>query len=137
MESGGVDGGISVWTGELLNGALGPSGTGLGNMQAGLIFSQHSKYCPPYLSTGNPVVSWEQGLPRNSVPWGREEGGAWPLNIFSLVLGKPEVLVPRVSGVFPFKDIGTAEISLCFLSTRSAVGPASPGWGVWHGVRAR
>ena len=112
VESGGVDSGkISVWTGEILNCALGPSGTGLGNMQAGLIFSQHSKYCPLYFSTGNPVMSWEQGLPRNSVPWGRGEGGAWLLNIFSLVLAKPELLVPRVSGVFPFKDIGAAEIS--------------------------
>lgn len=56
---------------------LGPSGTGLGNMQAGLIFSQRSKYCPPYFSTGNLVMSWEQRLPRNSVPWGRgkEEHG--------------------------------------------------------------
>lgn len=76
MESGGVDSGISVCTGEFLNCVLGPSGTGLGNMQAGLIFSQHSKSCPPYFSTGNPVVSWEQGLPRKSVPRGRGEGGA-------------------------------------------------------------
>lgn len=76
MESGGVDSGISVWTGEFLNCVLGPSGTGLGNMQAGLIFSQHSKSCPPYFSTGNPVMSWKQGLPRKSVPRGRGEGGA-------------------------------------------------------------
>lgn len=112
MESGGVDSGISVWTEEFLNCALGPSGTGLGNMQAGLIFSQRSKYCPPYFSTGNPVMSWEQGLPRNSVPRGRGGGGAWPLNTFSLALARPELLVPRVSGVFPFKDRVAAEISL-------------------------
>lgn len=75
MEFGGGDSGkISVWIGEFLNCALGPSGTGLGNMQAGLIFSQRSRYCPLYFSTGNLVMSWEQGLPRNSVPWGGGRG---------------------------------------------------------------
>lgn len=57
-------------------------------------------------------MSWEQRLPRNSVSWGRGKGGAWLLNIFSLVLAKPELLVPRVSGIFLFKDAGAAEISL-------------------------
>lgn len=89
------------------------SGTGLGSMQARLIFSQHSKHCPPYCSTGNPVVSWEQGLPRNSVPlW---EGGrrsvAAKYDYFFSVLGKRELLVPWVPGVFLFKDIGAVEIN--------------------------
>ena len=122
---GGGDGGkISVWTGVIQSCALGPSGTALGNMQAGLIFSRHSKYCPLYFNTGNPVTSWEQGLPRNSVPWGRGEGGACLLNIFSSVLAKSELLVLWVSGAFPFKDIGAAEICsspflqpFCFISS--------------------
>lgn len=70
---GSVQWGDQAWDREFLNWALGPSGTGLENRQAGLIFSQRSKYCPPYFSTGNPVMSWKQGLPRNSVPWGRGE----------------------------------------------------------------
>lgn len=48
---------------EFLNWALGPSGTGLGNREAGLIFSQRSKYCPPYFSTGNPGMTWEPAFP--------------------------------------------------------------------------
>lgn len=81
--------------------------------------------------------------------WGEGEGGgAWLLHIFPLVLAKPELLVPRVSGVFPFKDIVAAEISLFspqppgllhFLICKKGlmVGPTSQGWGVWHGVRAQ
>ena len=103
--------------------ALGPSGTALGNMQARLIFSRHSKYCPLYFNTGNPVTSWEQGLPRNSVPWGRGEGGACLLNIFSSVLAKSELLVLWVSGAFPFKDIGAAEICSSPSSSHSASFP--------------
>lgn len=48
---------------EFLNWALGPSGTGLGNREAGLIFSQRSKYCPPYFSTGSPGMTWEPAFP--------------------------------------------------------------------------
>lgn len=47
MGSGRVDSGVSTGTGEFLDGALGPSGTGLEKRQAGLIFSHCSKYCPP------------------------------------------------------------------------------------------
>lgn len=112
MESGGVDSGISVWTEEFLNCALGPSGTGLGNMQAGLIFSQRSKYCPPLLQYWESSHVMGTGPSQKFCASGEGGGGAWPLNTFSLALARPELLVPRVSGVFPFKDRVAAEISL-------------------------
>lgn len=77
---------------EFFNQAVGPFRTGLGNTQAGLIFSQRSKYCPPYFNTGNLVMSWELGLPRNLClgGWGKEEHGYLA---FFLSVGKPELLV--------------------------------------------
>lgn len=57
-------------------------------------------------------MSWKQGLPRNSGPWGRGEEEHGYLAFFSLVLAKPKLLVPWLSGIFPFKVIGAAETSL-------------------------
>lgn len=56
---------------------------------------------------------------------GEVGGGAWLLNIFSLVLAKPELLVPRVSGVFPFKDIEAAGISLSSFAATQSTGISS------------
>lgn len=93
MEPGGVDSGISFWTGEFLSCALGPSGTGLGNMQARLIFSQPSKYCPPCFSTGNPVMSWEQSIPGNSVLGEeRKEEHSCSMLFFCLSIGKARII---------------------------------------------
>lgn len=111
---GGCSVGRSALDRELLNWALGPSGTGLGNREAGLIFSQRSKYCPPYFSTGNPGMTWEPAFPEILClgGGGPEEQGClafflyWQSDIASWFLGDQES--------FPFKDIGAAELSLPF-----------------------
>lgn len=54
----------------------------------------------------------ETGPSQKFCALGEGGGGAWLVSIFSLVLAKPKLLVPWLSEVFPFKDIGAAETSL-------------------------
>lgn len=144
MGSGRVDSGVSIGTGEFLDGALGPSGAGLGKRQAGLIFSQCSKYCSPHFCTGNPVM--ETGPSQKSCALvGGGGDGSMAASHFLFSIGKAGVIGASGIGVFPFKDTGAAEISLyavspfhfLFRKKGMTIGPASQGWGVWHRGRAQ
>lgn len=63
-------------------------------------------------------MSWELAFPEILCLEGREkeEPGCFTFLFPSLVLARLKLLAPWLSEVFPFKDIGTAELSLPFLS---------------------